>query len=76
MDIGERNVMVYRLKKKNLKFLGYLQLVLRWRKIADRMCRSLDAIKTYKRHFFEKLGVANITEAISRAALNKLFVKR
>ncbi len=26
---------------------------------ADRMCRSLDSIKTYKRHAFEKLGVAN-----------------
>ena len=41
--------------------------------IADRMCRSLDSIKFYKRHAFEKLGVANITEAISRATLNKLF---
>jgi DNA-binding CsgD family transcriptional regulator len=41
--------------------------------IADKMCRSLDTIKFYKRRAFEKLGVANITEAISRAALNKLF---
>lgn len=30
-------------------------------------------VKTYKRHAFERLGVANITEAISRAELNKLF---
>ena len=37
------------------------------------MCRSLDTIKFYKRHAFEKLGVTNITEAVSRAALNKLF---
>ena len=41
--------------------------------IANRMCRSLDSIKTYKRHAFDKLGVTNITEAISRATLNKLF---
>lgn len=41
--------------------------------IADRMCRSLDSIKSYKRHAFDKLGAANITEAISRAASNKLF---
>ncbi len=29
------------------------------------MCHSLDCIKFHKRHAFEKLGVANITEAIS-----------
>ena len=41
--------------------------------IAKKMCRSLDTIKFYKRNIFDKLGVTNITEAISRAALNKLF---
>jgi DNA-binding NarL/FixJ family response regulator len=41
--------------------------------IAEKMCRSLDSIKFYKRNAFDKLDVANITEAISRAELNKLF---
>ncbi|MFA6831856.1 MAG: helix-turn-helix transcriptional regulator [Bacteroidaceae bacterium] len=41
--------------------------------ISDRMCRSVDTIKFYKRHAFYKLDVVNITEAISRAELNKLF---
>ncbi|MCR5077989.1 MAG: helix-turn-helix transcriptional regulator [Prevotella sp.] len=41
--------------------------------IADRMCCSLDSIKSYKRHTFDRLGVTNIMQAISRAALNKMF---
>ena len=32
-DIDGRNVMVYRLKKKSLKFSDYLWLVLRWQKL-------------------------------------------
>lgn len=61
------------LKEEEIEVLRLSAAGLTMTEIADRICRSLDTIKFYKRHAFEKLGVANITEAISRAALNKLF---
>ena len=61
------------LKEEELEVLRLSVAGLTMTEIADRMCRSLDSIKFYKRHAFEKLGVANISEAISRATLNKLF---
>ena len=61
------------LKEEELEVLRLSVAGLTMAEIADRMCRSLDSIKFYKRHAFEKLGVANITEAISRATLNKLY---
>ncbi len=61
------------LKEEEIDVLRLSAAGLTMTEIADRMCRSLDTIKFYKRHAFEKLGVANITEAISRATLNKLF---
>lgn len=35
--------------------------------IANKMCRALDTIKTYKRALFERLGVRSITEALTVA---------
>lgn len=35
--------------------------------IADHMCKSVDSVKFYRRNLFEKLGVKNITEALSYA---------
>jgi DNA-binding CsgD family transcriptional regulator len=35
--------------------------------IADKMCRALDTVKTYKRGLFERLGVRSITEALTVA---------
>lgn len=61
------------LKEYELEVLRLSAAGLTMAEIADKMCRSLDTIKFYKRHAFDKLGVANITEAISRATLNKLF---
>lgn len=61
------------LKEEELEVLRLSATGLTMTEIADRMYRSLDSIKIYKRHAFNKLGVANITEAISRATLNKLF---
>ena len=61
------------LKEEELEVLRLSAAGLTMVEIADRMCRSIDSIKFYKRHAFDKLGVANITEAISRATLNKLF---
>ena len=61
------------LKEEELEVLRLSAAGFTMNEIAERMYRSLDSIKTYKRHAFERLGVANITEAISRATLNKLF---
>ena len=61
------------LKEEELEVLRLSAAGLTMVEIADRMCRSLDTIKFYKRHAFEKLGVTNITEAIARATLYKLF---
>lgn len=41
--------------------------------IADRLCLAIDTIKFYKRKLFEKLGVKNITEALSFATNYKLL---
>lgn len=41
--------------------------------IAEKMCRSVDTIKFYKRNLFEKLQVSNVMEAISRATNYKLL---
>lgn len=61
------------LKEEELDVLRLSAAGLTMAEIADRMCRSIDSIKFYKRNAFDKLGVANITEAVSRAILNKLF---
>ena len=61
------------LKEEEIEVLRLSATGLTMAEIADKMCRSLDSIKFYKRHIFEKLDATNITEAISRATLNKLF---
>ena len=35
--------------------------------IADKLCRAIDTVKTYKRAMFERLGVHSITEALTVA---------
>lgn len=61
------------LKEEELEVLRLSTAGLTMVEIAGRMCRSVDTIKFYRHHAFDKLGVASITEAVSRAALNKLF---
>lgn len=41
--------------------------------ISDRMCKSLDTVKGYKRQIFEKLDVASITEALSMIMSRKMI---
>lgn len=41
--------------------------------IADKLCKSVDTIKAYKRALFAKLGVKNIAEALSHAINYKLM---
>lgn len=41
--------------------------------ISDKLCLAIDTIKFYKRKLFEKLGVKNITEALSLATNYKLL---
>ncbi len=41
--------------------------------IADKICLSLDSVKKYRQHIFEKLNVRNISEAIVAATNNKLL---
>lgn len=41
--------------------------------IADKMCRSIDTIKTYKRLMFERLGTRSITEALTLATNSGLI---
>lgn len=62
------------LKEEELEVLRLSAAGFTMNEIADRMCRSLDSIKTYKRHAFKKLDVANITEAVSRAELKKIVL--
>ncbi len=46
---------------------------LKMERIADRIFKSVDTVKFYKRRLFEKLGVKNITEALSFATNNRLI---
>ncbi|MBR1881830.1 MAG: response regulator transcription factor [Muribaculaceae bacterium] len=41
--------------------------------IADKMCRSIDTVKTYKRVLFERLNVNSITEALVTATNSGLI---
>ena len=41
--------------------------------IADKMCRSVDTVKTYKRLMFERLGTRSITEALTLATNSGLI---
>ena len=41
--------------------------------IADKLCKSVDTIKAYKKVLFSKLGVKNIVEALSYATNYKLL---
>lgn len=61
------------LKDDEIEVLRLSAAGLTMNEISDRMCRSVDSIKSYKRHAFEKLSVDNISGAISRAMQEKLF---
>lgn len=61
------------LKEEELDVLQMSAAGFTMSEIADEECRSLDTIKFYKRHVFDKLHVTNNTEAVSRAASCKLF---
>lgn len=41
--------------------------------ISEKMCKSVDTIKSYKRKIFTKLNVNNISEAIGNATNYKLL---
>lgn len=41
--------------------------------ISERICRSIDSVKTYKRKIFKKLGVRNIMEALTYSQTHKLL---
>ncbi|WP_436412430.1 LuxR C-terminal-related transcriptional regulator [Petrimonas sp.] len=41
--------------------------------MSERMCKSLNTIKGYKRQIFEKLDVGSITEAVSMAINKKMI---
>jgi DNA-binding NarL/FixJ family response regulator len=60
-------------KEEELEVLQLSAAGLTMAEIAEKMCRSLNTVKFYKREVFDKLGASNIAEAITRAELNKLF---
>lgn len=43
------------------------------KEIADNMCKSIDTIKFYRRTMFDKIGIKNITEALTFATTYKLL---
>ena len=45
------------------------------KEISDHICRSFDTVKFYRRQLFEKLDVANITEAIAFCHQLRPFIK-
>lgn len=57
----ERGVIVLSAQGKTMK------------EIADILCRSEDSVKSYKRSAFKKLGVTNITQAITRVICYQMF---
>lgn len=61
------------LKDEEIEVLRLSAVGLTMSEIAEKMCKSVDSIKFYKRNVFNKLKVANIAEAHSRAVAYKLF---
>lgn len=43
------------------------------REISEKVCRSIDSVKGYKRSIFDKMDVANIVEAVTFARNHKLI---
>lgn len=61
------------LKEEEKDMLRLASSGLTMNEIAERMCKSVDTVKFYRRNMFERLKVANITEALSFATNNKLL---
>lgn len=61
------------LKPEELFVLQYAVMGEPISQIADKMCKSVDSIKSYRRSIFLKLGVNNITEAITFAKNTRLI---
>ncbi|MGG6550453.1 UNVERIFIED_CONTAM: helix-turn-helix transcriptional regulator, partial [Prevotella sp. 15_C9] len=58
------------LKDEEKDMLRLASTGLTMNEIAERMCKSVDTVKFYRRNMFERLKFANITEALSFATNN------
>ena len=61
------------LKEEEKQVLTLCSQGLTMNEIADKMCKSIDSIKFYRRTLFEKIGTKNITEALTFATIYKLL---
>jgi LuxR family maltose regulon positive regulatory protein len=55
------------LTRRVLEVLGSMAAARRNQQIADELVVTLDTVKRYVSHIFDKLGTANRTEAVARA---------
>ena len=61
------------LKEEEKQVLTLCSQGLTMNEIADKMCKSIDSIKFYRRTLFDKTGTKNITEALTFATIYKLL---
>lgn len=61
------------LKPKEKHVLLLCSQGLTMNEIAEKICRSIDTIKSYRRNLFEKIGTKNIAETITFATIYKLL---
>lgn len=64
---------IVQLKPEEKQVLSLCSQGLTMNEIADKMCKSIDSIKFYRRTLFEKIGTRNITEALTFATIYKLL---
>ena len=67
----ERQMVQLRQQDKEVLMISAQGLTVQ--QIADKMCRSVDTVKTYKRVLFERLNVKSITEALATATNSGLI---
>lgn len=64
---------IIQLKEEEKQVLTLCSQGLTMNEIADKMCKSIDSIKFYRRTLFDKIGTKNITEALTFATIYKLL---
>lgn len=61
------------LTEQETQVLKYSAMGYTMQEIADKICRSFDSVKGYRKSILEKLGADNITEAINYAMIYRLI---
>ena len=69
----EKDINVIELSEEEKEVLRLVAQGVTMDKISDSMYKSIDTVKGYRKHIFEKFGTNSITQAVAYAINNKLI---